>query len=77
MPLGNVWSFPSRRLSYDDTLAAMKALAERISQITSSCTEFGHPIDLTWALEPEFHKAAEELSRQRRWSNPSRPCVRW
>ena len=28
MPLGNVWSFPSRVLKYDDTLAAMKALTE-------------------------------------------------
>ena len=32
MPLGNVWAFPSRVLSYDDTLAAMKALAERIAR---------------------------------------------
>ena len=31
MPLGNVWSFPSRRLSYDQTLAAMKTLGERIA----------------------------------------------
>ncbi|HKB40721.1 MAG TPA: hypothetical protein VKD72_30125, partial [Gemmataceae bacterium] len=34
MPLGNVWSFPSRLLSYDATLGAMKALAERIAVIT-------------------------------------------
>ena len=27
MPMGNVWSWPSRVLSYDQTLDAMKALA--------------------------------------------------
>lgn len=64
MPLGNVWAFPSRRLSYDETLTAMKALTERIARITARCTEVGHPIDLTWALEHEYHQAAAELTRQ-------------
>ena len=27
MPLGNVWSFPSKTMAYDRTLGAMKALA--------------------------------------------------
>src|SRR5437762_6517300 len=36
MPLGNAWSFPSPTMSYDSTLNAMKALAERISTITSA-----------------------------------------
>ncbi len=62
MPLGNVWAFPSRVLSYDTTLAAMKALVERIRGITAACTEVGHPIDLTWTLEPEYEKAAAEVS---------------
>jgi L-alanine-DL-glutamate epimerase-like enolase superfamily enzyme len=58
MPLGNIWSFPSKTLGYDQTLAAMKALIERIAAITRACREYGHPIDLTWALEPEYVKAA-------------------
>jgi L-alanine-DL-glutamate epimerase-like enolase superfamily enzyme len=58
MPLGNVWSFPSKTLSYDETLAAMKALTERIAKITADYKEFGHPIDLNWALEPSYLKAA-------------------
>src|SRR5919202_5303774 len=39
MPLGNVWSFPSRVLGYDATLAAMRALADRVNRVTASCTE--------------------------------------
>ncbi len=57
MPLGNIWSFPSKTLGYDQTLAAMKTLIERIAAITRSCREFGHPIDLTWSLEHEYAKA--------------------
>ena len=54
MPLGNVWSFPSRELTYDDTLGAMKDLAERVAEITGGYREYGHPIDLNMALEPDY-----------------------
>jgi len=32
MTMGNEWAFPSKTLSYDTTLNAMKRLAERISK---------------------------------------------
>src|SRR6185312_8870744 len=48
MPLGNVWSFPSKVLSYDQTLEAMKRLSDRIATIVRNCVEYAHPIDLTW-----------------------------
>jgi L-alanine-DL-glutamate epimerase-like enolase superfamily enzyme len=64
MPLGNIWSFPSRVLAYDGTLAAMKTLAERITRIYGNCTETGHPIDITWVLEDAIFKAADEVSRE-------------
>lgn len=60
MPLGNVWSFPSKALGYDRTLAAMKDLVERCARLYRECTEKGHPIDLTWTLEKEFGRLAEE-----------------
>lgn len=62
MPLGNVWSFPSRVLTYDETLAAMKALTERFARVTADCKSWGHPIDLTHALEPAYHQVAAEVS---------------
>src|SRR5262249_44909101 len=46
MPLGNIWSFPSRALTYDDTLGAMKAVAEQVARVYGECREVGHPIDL-------------------------------
>ena len=70
MPLANVWSFPSRVLSYDATLAAMKALAERIAKLTGDYKEYGHPIELNWALEPEYLKAADEITRKQKLAEP-------
>ncbi len=63
MPLGNVWSFPSRRLSYDDTLNAMKTLAQRIHTALLDSQLWGHPIVLAHTLEPHFEKIAAETTR--------------
>jgi L-alanine-DL-glutamate epimerase-like enolase superfamily enzyme len=75
MPLGNVWAFPSRVLTYDDTLTAMKRLAERVTKLTAGHREFGHPIDLTWTLEPSYHRAAGEVSEQLRLREPLPPLA--
>lgn len=64
MPLSNVWAFPSHSMPYDTTLGAMKALAERIAGISAGCREYGHPIDLNRLLEPEYAKAAADISRR-------------
>lgn len=64
MPLGNVWSFPSRKMSYDVTLNAMKEHAGRIAKIMRGYKESGHPVDIGVALEPAFLKAAGEVSRE-------------
>ena len=63
MTLGNVWAFPSRTMSYDVTLGAMKTLAVRLEGLTAGCREVGHPLDLAQVLEPEYLKAAAEVSR--------------
>ena len=70
MPLGNIWSFPSRKMTYDTTLGAMKALAARIAKLTSDFKESGHPIDINTALEPSYLKAAEEVSKQLNLAEP-------
>jgi len=64
MPLGNVWAFPSKAMPYDTTLAAMKALAERIAKLTAAHREPGHPIDINCALEPEYLNAAAEVTKE-------------
>jgi L-alanine-DL-glutamate epimerase-like enolase superfamily enzyme len=70
MPLGNVWAYPSKLLKYDETIAAMKALAERLAKITGSYKESGHPIDINHALEPAYLKAADDVSRDLKLRDP-------
>jgi L-alanine-DL-glutamate epimerase-like enolase superfamily enzyme len=70
MTMGNVWAFPSEKMGYDKTLEAMKALAELIRKITMDFKEPGHPIDINTALEPEYLKAADEVSRRLRLEEP-------
>jgi L-alanine-DL-glutamate epimerase-like enolase superfamily enzyme len=70
MPLSNVWSFPSRTMNYDTTLSAMKTLAGRISIVTGNYKETGHPIDINCELEPAYLKAADEVSRELKLTEP-------
>src|SRR5207249_7125514 len=61
MPLGNVWSFPSKVMSYDATLGAMRTLAGRISKITSEYKETAHPVEINHALEPAYLQETETV----------------
>ena len=70
MTLGNVWAFPSATMSYDTTLDAMKALASRIARLTGDCSEIGHPLDIAHVLEPEYLKAAADVSAELTLSEP-------
>jgi L-alanine-DL-glutamate epimerase-like enolase superfamily enzyme len=54
MPLGNVWAWPTRALTYDQTLGAMKELAARLRGVYAGAAVTGHPIDITHGLEPGF-----------------------
>lgn len=54
MPLGNVWAWPSKALSYDRTLFVMRAAAGMTAEVYAGGQVAGHPIDITHALEPEL-----------------------
>jgi L-alanine-DL-glutamate epimerase-like enolase superfamily enzyme len=70
MTMGNIWSFPSRTMTYDQTLGAMKALAERINKHTLEHRAYGHPIDINVALEPSYLNAAADVSRDLHLTEP-------
>lgn len=75
MPLGNVWSFPTRTLPYEVTLGAMKALATRIEAIVAGYRDEAHPLEIARQLEPEFMKAAAEESVSRKLQEPIPPLA--
>ena len=62
MPLGNVWAFPSRVLTYDQTLGAMRFIASRVAEDYRACSFTGHPIDITHRLEPELLHAGNDFT---------------
>jgi L-alanine-DL-glutamate epimerase-like enolase superfamily enzyme len=70
MPLGNVWSFPSKVLTYDQTLGAMKALTTRIRGALAAYPEYGHPIDITYALENSYLRSADIVGRELQLAEP-------
>jgi L-alanine-DL-glutamate epimerase-like enolase superfamily enzyme len=70
MPLGNAWSFLSQVVTYDQSLEAMKRLAGEICAITSRYSRSAHPVDINWDLEPEYVKAAGEVSRKLQLAEP-------
>jgi L-alanine-DL-glutamate epimerase-like enolase superfamily enzyme len=70
LPLNYTFSFPSKKLSHDARLGAMKALAEQIAKITGAYKEFAHPIDINRELAPLYLKAAAEVSERLQLADP-------
>ncbi len=70
MPLGNAWSFPSQAVSFDESMAAMVELGQRIVAATESLDEVGHPVDLAVRLEPQFLALAEAVSKDQGLPEP-------
>jgi len=70
MPLGNVWAYPSRNMSIAETLATMRAVSEKVATVYGGHREFGHPIDITWAIEHEYIQQANELGQKLKVADP-------
>lgn len=70
MSMGNVWSFPSKVLDYNETLAAMKALTTEVERILNRDKVEGHPVDINVALEPKFFQVAQLVSSNLRLKEP-------
>jgi L-alanine-DL-glutamate epimerase-like enolase superfamily enzyme len=70
MPLGNVWSFPSRVLGYDQTMAAMKLATAKVADLYRNCKEAGHPIEITHQLEHEFPAIAKTVTEELQLAEP-------
>jgi len=70
MPLVSAWAFPSAKMSFDTTLGAMKTLAGHLRGITQDFDETAHPIDINVSLEPEYLRAAQEVSADLHLAEP-------
>jgi L-alanine-DL-glutamate epimerase-like enolase superfamily enzyme len=70
MPFNYIFSFPSKKVSEDNKLNAMKSLTVQIAKITGSYKDFAHPIDINWELAPLYLKAAAEVSDRLHLADP-------
>jgi L-alanine-DL-glutamate epimerase-like enolase superfamily enzyme len=68
MTLGNAWAFP--KVSQDEGLGVMIALADSCRAATAACDEEGHPIDLWRVLEPAYLQAAPAVAAARGMAQP-------
>lgn len=64
MPLGNSWSFPSKKVAADRTLAAMQALAAKIAQWMPEFGDAGHPVELGHRWESSWFRLASDVSKE-------------
>jgi L-alanine-DL-glutamate epimerase-like enolase superfamily enzyme len=63
MPMGNVWAWPSQRVSGDAALAAMIALGERLVREAGQWPGMGHPLEITHQLAQGYQAAADAVVR--------------
>lgn len=63
MPMGNVWAWPAKDVSAEQTLDAMLALSSRLVAAADSSSLSGHPLDVTRELAQGHHGAAAEVRR--------------
>lgn len=70
MPLGNVWAFPPRYVPVEQSLAAMKRLADEVVNVARDCDDRGHALDLSTALLPEWLRRAARISREMGLARP-------
>ena len=63
MTMGNVWAWPSRTLSADQTLQAMVAFGHKVTAYGKNPGEFGHPLELMYDYSKEYQRLADETTR--------------
>jgi L-alanine-DL-glutamate epimerase-like enolase superfamily enzyme len=75
MPVGNVWAWPSEKVSAEDSGKAMEEFAEQVVRLTDSFDEFGHPIDIVFQISAEYGHLARRVSQEFGLAEPLPPLA--
>jgi L-alanine-DL-glutamate epimerase-like enolase superfamily enzyme len=70
MPMGNIWAWPSRMLSTEQTLAAMIELGKRLVDDAARCRDYGHPLELTRVLESSRASTVDAVAAEANLTEP-------
>jgi L-alanine-DL-glutamate epimerase-like enolase superfamily enzyme len=64
MPVGNVWAWPSEKVSPEQTEDAMKKFAEEVVELANGYPDFGHPVEIAYQISAEYPHQAKSLSQR-------------
>lgn len=64
MPIGNVWAWPSEKVSPEQAEKAMTDFAERVVDLFAVFPEYGHPIDMIYHISAEYYHIAKIVARE-------------
>ncbi len=62
MPMANIWAWPGKQVSPDESLAAMIELARRLARQANDYQGIGHPLEITYELAEAYQSAADEVT---------------
>jgi L-alanine-DL-glutamate epimerase-like enolase superfamily enzyme len=74
MPMGNVWAWPSSRVSGEATLAAMIRTGERLAELARSYDDAGHPLEITSDMAGQYQSVADAVTAEASLDEPM-PCL--
>ncbi len=70
MPVGNIWAWPTDKLSAQQTLQAMVELGHRVARLAGAYEGWGHPLEITADLARSYAPATAEVVRTMHLAEP-------
>jgi L-alanine-DL-glutamate epimerase-like enolase superfamily enzyme len=70
MPVGNIWAWPSQKLSTEQSLAAMIEFGERMVRHANEYRGIGHPLEITHELSSAQRSEADTVVRESSLAEP-------
>jgi L-alanine-DL-glutamate epimerase-like enolase superfamily enzyme len=70
MPMGNVWAWPARIASGEQTLEAMIQVGQRLASEADGYSQAGHPLEITHDLAAGYQAAADRVIADLRIAEP-------
>ncbi|HEY4260832.1 MAG TPA: mandelate racemase/muconate lactonizing enzyme family protein, partial [Schlesneria sp.] len=70
MPIGNVWAWPSDKVTTEQAENAVKQFAEAVVELGYGCNETGHPLELSYHLSAEYEHLGKTLSNRLKLPEP-------
>lgn len=75
MPMGNVWAWPSAKVTTEQSLAAMLRFVELISAAIGKEPLTAHPLDITHSWQPLYQQAAAKVHAELQLAEPLPPLA--